>query len=349
MERCDRRATGLLIALAACLLPTLASAQVGGNFARPTQAQLELYMEGKKAFQDEDFSKAIDHFRASLMVGDMNITWLNLGRAFFKDGRCVEAREAFDKVAASPQVQDPSPVEVLAKLEEYRQELKTSCMGSLVVACAQQGVKISVDGGAARDCDGAAIELVAGPHAIIGHLGADTRRLDVEVVAFERVEVALEIAAGEVASEGGGREDGAQGKGEGSGSLEVVGTGFEGRGEVDEPDPSSTLRTLGFVQLGIAGVCLAAGVGFFFKAGGSFEEAERLAAEGQDRAAFEAAVEDVESQTSASNLFYTLSAIMGLSGSIFLFALDDSEAEPRAGGSLRLILSPAGVGLSGAF
>ena len=321
-------------------------AQEGSNFAQPSQAQMELYLEGKDAFGEGDYKKAIDHFKASLMVGNMNITHLNLGRALYKDGRCDEAIAAYDKVPGSPQIQDPSPVEVLARLEEYREDLKKTCPGDLKVICKQAQMKISVDGEPARACDGTLVKLDAGPHTLIGHVGSRTVQQEVTVVAFEVVEVTLELGkAPEPVVEDDKKDD----------KAEVgIKAPFEGPEPPEGGQPSrgsSTYQTLGVVQLGLSAVFLAGGVGFFFKTKDAFGEAERLAEEGLDEVAFEAAVEEADANKALSNLFYTLTAVSLISGSIFLFVLDETS-ETTVGqreGGVRLMLSPVSVSIGGDF
>ncbi len=162
-----------------------ASAQ---NFVTPSAEQLDLYEAGNKAFQEKRYKQAVEYFRASLAVGEMNITYLNLGRALFKAGDCFEAKETFDKVSSSPAIQSPSPVQVLQKLEEYRADLKT-CPGSVVVACKPAELKLSIDGGEPQDCSTEPMMLSPGEHKIVGMLQEKTTEKVVKVEALGKAKV----------------------------------------------------------------------------------------------------------------------------------------------------------------
>ncbi len=111
-----------------CVLGSGAAALAqDGNYASPTEDQLELYKAGADAFGQEDWSGAVEFFEASLAIGELNITYLNMGRALQRAGRCADAKAAYDKVASAPQIREPSPVQVLTKLKEFRKELE-SCV-----------------------------------------------------------------------------------------------------------------------------------------------------------------------------------------------------------------------------
>ena len=75
----------------------------------PTEGQYELNAEGIAAFKEGQLDKAENLFRASLNLGALNITWLNLGRVLQRQGRCKGAREAFQSALTAPAVQTPRP------------------------------------------------------------------------------------------------------------------------------------------------------------------------------------------------------------------------------------------------
>lgn len=308
----------LVLALACCW-PMAASAQGGDNIVQPTEAQFQLYEEGFEAFRAEDYAKAIDLFKASLHLGELNITYLNLGRAYYKAGRCVEARKAYDKVPGAPQISEPTPVQVLGKLEEYRKDLEATCQGVLVLACKTAGTTVSVDGGAPLGCAGQSIEVAPGKHTLVATLGEETQQREVTVTAAEQADIEFTLAP----------------------KAPVVGP--------SRPQGPSVYATLGWVQVGVSAASLAAGVFFFFDARTNFEQAEQLAEEGRDRPAFNTAVDDTQTSTTLSNFFYGLSAVTLASGAVFLFLLDDSGEEAPQGTGLQLLVAPGAVGIGGSF
>jgi len=119
--------SSLLVGALMCFLPAVGSTQEPG-FVAPTEAQYQLFKEGQDAYVAGEYLRSVDLFKASLLVGDLNITYLNLGRAHFKLGRCAEARGAFAKVRKAPRVKEPKPESVLIRLNEYLVELDEKCV-----------------------------------------------------------------------------------------------------------------------------------------------------------------------------------------------------------------------------
>ena len=87
---------GWFLAVSVCLLfaATGALAQ-DEDFASLSESQLQLNEEGSEAFKKGNYDEAVRRFEASLLVGELNITYLNLGRAYFKIGDCKKARNWF--------------------------------------------------------------------------------------------------------------------------------------------------------------------------------------------------------------------------------------------------------------
>ncbi len=114
------------------IVAALACAGPAWGQGSPSDSQLKLNEEGLEAFKAEDYDKAIKRFEASLLVGELNITWLNLGRAYFRMGDCQKAREAYAKVRKAPAVKVPPPEAVMGRLNEYIVELEGGCEAEVV-------------------------------------------------------------------------------------------------------------------------------------------------------------------------------------------------------------------------
>jgi hypothetical protein len=135
----------------------------------PSETQLRYNNEGVLKMQDNDYEGAVARFQSSLAVGELNITYLNLGRSFYRLGRCVEAREAFDRVTDSPKVASPSPAEITTALENFRNDLDEICTATIVFVCAETS-RVGVDKAKPRVCEGELPWTVtAGKHDAIRH------------------------------------------------------------------------------------------------------------------------------------------------------------------------------------
>src|SRR5262245_40352957 len=100
--------------------------------AEPTEAQSELYHRAHAAFEAGDYATATSLLRSALELGELNILYLSLGRALYRDHRCREADDAYLKALKAPAVSEPAPSDVAAKVETYRADLSKSCPGTLV-------------------------------------------------------------------------------------------------------------------------------------------------------------------------------------------------------------------------
>lgn len=91
-----------------CRLGHLADAIEGVEVElNPSDDQVKLNQSAVEAILAEDYEKAAGLLEASLELGQLNVTWLNLGRAYQKLGRCDEARKAYLSVVTAPAVDEP--------------------------------------------------------------------------------------------------------------------------------------------------------------------------------------------------------------------------------------------------
>ena len=165
------------------------------DVVEPTEAQFKLYEEGAEAFREGQYRKAIDLFEASLHLGKLNITYLNLGRAYFKLGSCVDAAQAYDLALQAPQVSSPSAAQVLEKIQEYRADL-SGCPGQVIVTCVMapelsSKTEIFVGGQGPFACNGQPVQVKPGKVRVHGSAGAETYEAEVDVAAMEEVVVEL--------------------------------------------------------------------------------------------------------------------------------------------------------------
>ena len=143
MKRCGRSLLCALVCMAVLSVSSQALGQGQANYYEWDEEQFSLFEKGSAAFKAADYPAAIEFFKASLAIGEMNITLINLGRVHFKNGECVRAKEIFDKVPSAPQVREPSPALVLQKLNQYRSELMEKCPGQVQLRCDPINMKVS--------------------------------------------------------------------------------------------------------------------------------------------------------------------------------------------------------------
>ncbi len=174
--------------------------------AKPAQAdntfsveQILLNNHAYDATAARDFEKAELLFKALLALGEFNIVWVNLGRTYISEGKCIEARDALNHAATAPKLAD-LPVDVVnEKAKEYMDILDQMCSSKVVMNCNPSDMSISIDGGREMKCKSSPISLVPGQHSFFGRtdygfntagvtsVEGQTTTVDIEVINFEQV------------------------------------------------------------------------------------------------------------------------------------------------------------------
>ncbi len=183
-----RRPVAALALFAVCVCATPVVAQ---ETAEPTDAQVQLYAKATEAYQQEEFGAAIDLLTSALALGELNALYLNLGRAYFRNGQCAKAEEAYAKALKAPAMSEPSPSAVRAKVDEYRVDMKQGCPGTLVLTCTPAEMRVSVDGGEEQECG--ELVLPVGKHVVRGTLMDKSAETTVEITSLGRTEAALSV------------------------------------------------------------------------------------------------------------------------------------------------------------
>lgn len=109
--------------------PKKKTVQVTVEINQLSPEQLSLNEKAAKATQEKDFQRAETLFLANLELGEFDITWLNLGRTYAKQGKCLEARNAYSHVLTAPKLTEDAanPLNIEEKLERFQQELNEQC------------------------------------------------------------------------------------------------------------------------------------------------------------------------------------------------------------------------------
>lgn len=121
----------VIAAALTAILPSVSFAQDAQEpsqaIVEPTAAQLELNNQGVTAISERNFEQAVRLFKASLDLGELNITYVNMGRAYQYLNECDDAADAYERALRSPAIAEPSPEEIAEVVERYQNELAESC------------------------------------------------------------------------------------------------------------------------------------------------------------------------------------------------------------------------------
>lgn len=195
----------ILLLLLLCAWPGAAAAQQAQPappVVDPSEAQVLLYAKAFEAFHAEDYPKAIELLRSALALGELNLLYLNLGRAYFRNGQCVEAEDAYAKALKAPQSSSVPAEQIKAKLSTFRTDLDKGCPGTLKMVCQPEGIMVSVDEQPAQVCQD--LKLAAGFHKLEASLGEASQMQVVKVEPRETSTVNFTMGMAEVMGQDGG-------------------------------------------------------------------------------------------------------------------------------------------------
>lgn len=315
------RALSVLLALVLVFSCASVSSQ---ELVEPTAAQVQLSAQAYEAFVDEDWERAIRLYQALLDLGPLNTAYASLGYALFKAGRCEEARAALDLAATAPKVVDPPPEAVDQALAAYREKLRESCPGFLILECRPRQTQVSIDGSALAPCPTEPVELARGDHVLIAAAGDASIERQVYVEAMETVTVALVIE---------GVEDEAV-----VGTLPPDGGAGETGGGSGQPDRElGTLGTLGWITAGVGGaVLLTALTVDLLVLDSSLQDLRRASAE-NDTATYDSVKPSVDSQQAlVQGLLVSGGVLVAAGATMYVMDLLDAP-EPESQGSVRVV------------
>lgn len=179
----------LAILVLISLVPASAGAQ---EIVELSDSQRAYNEKGVAAIRDENYPLAISSFESSLTIGEANVTFLNLGRAYQRAGQCMQAKTAYAKVTDAAPVAAPSREEILAVLAKYSGELPEQCPATLKMTC-PSGTTVSVDDEPEQDCnEEMVVSVPPGKHFVRApsKIGPDYQR---EVDLQEGEEVSLHV------------------------------------------------------------------------------------------------------------------------------------------------------------
>lgn len=155
--------------------------------------QIMLNNQAVVATKEQNYQKAEQLFNAMLQIGEFNIIWMNLGRTYTSQNKCIEAADAFARVATAPPIAD-FPAEVInAKTDDYIRELNNQCSSTVVLNCNPPDTTITIDGGIELVCTSDPIKLVPGRHSIYAKTSYGFNTVVVDTNAYETSNVDISV------------------------------------------------------------------------------------------------------------------------------------------------------------
>lgn len=174
--------------------------------AQPSSEQLAFNQQGVNAIIQGNFEEAVSFFAKSLALGELNVTYVNQGRAYQRAGKCDEANDSYTRALKAPAVAEPKPEQVTQVITQYREEMRKVCPGTLQVSCEPGEAQVYLNGAGPRVCTGDALRLAAGTYWVGVQQQGQVSEVELEVRALEttRVQFVLPLPNGASARDLGG-------------------------------------------------------------------------------------------------------------------------------------------------
>ena len=157
------------LSAALCIAATVVAIEPSHAQTRVRKEQKRLDAEARSAVKRGDYEVAIDLLERSLELGELNITYLNLGRAYFHADLCTESIHAYSRVPFAPQVDNPPPEAIAKTLSRFEAETFDRCASPVTIDCLDGVERVNIDDSPAQ-C-GSIIELKPGPHTVTFDFG----------------------------------------------------------------------------------------------------------------------------------------------------------------------------------
>lgn len=155
------------------------------------QAQLKLNDEGVEQMASGNYKGAIQKFERALSeYGARDLVYLNLGRALYRDGQCLEAEKEYLKAIdpQTPKVGGDVTREMDSAVKRFLTELNQKCPAYMKVSCEPSLMKVYINGDGPQSCDGTLKAYEPGKYEIVGEL--DGQRTTPQTHVLERMQVA---------------------------------------------------------------------------------------------------------------------------------------------------------------
>ena len=136
-----------------------------------SDTQRDLLYRATSEFKSENFKQAESLLETIIYINEFDLMWFQLGKAYDRENKCMDAYNAFGRVAAAPSmpkdVGDEIPKDQLINLtKDAVATLNDKCTAKVRFVCDPPEMDLSVDGGMEFKCSDEVRPFTVGRHAI---------------------------------------------------------------------------------------------------------------------------------------------------------------------------------------
>ena len=193
----QRLACAMVLAVGLFAIPSSSGAQ-------PDKDQKEFkerLAEGLDAYKKENYEEALEAFRHAEKIASPPLLQYNIARTFQKMGRCVDAREQYQRVMEMENVSD----KYRARSKKYRGELMERCppTGTVRITCRPKEARVTVEGAGESKACPASFELEPDSYTVtVEAEGYQASTVEVDVEWQESTERNVELVEAPTAQGG---------------------------------------------------------------------------------------------------------------------------------------------------
>ena len=155
--------------------------------------QIMLNDQATEATRKGDYAKAEQLFLAMLAIQELDFVYMNLGRTYAKEGKCLEAAEAYSKVNSAPHYIGFERQMIRDTTSQFVNDLKGQCSARIVMSCNPADMMVQIDGGKEMKCTSTPLALTPGRHSFYGKTGYGFNTVTVEAAASQTTEAKIEV------------------------------------------------------------------------------------------------------------------------------------------------------------
>lgn len=178
------RKTVVFMAILGCSLLTSTALAKGGDnepsgYFKLTAEQIKWNNEAVEAQKQGDYAKAQHLMESVILLGETDVNWMQLGRLYDLQGKCLLAEDAYKHVIDAPSTVDIPHETVLKKLIEYQNQHQQTCTANLVLECKAPNLTITIDEDKTLPCTSEPLKITPGEHTIYAQTNYGKKTLNV--------------------------------------------------------------------------------------------------------------------------------------------------------------------------
>lgn len=162
-------------------------------FVKLTPEQIALNEKAIEAQKVGDYAKAQHFIESMILIQETDISWMQLGRLYEFQGKCLMSQEAYNHVSTAPPTKDVPHAVVLDQLIKYQKTHRDTCSATLVLECKSPGMTVTIDDDKSMPCSSEPFMVTPGNHTIKAKTNYGESTLNIYLLSGKTLITAVEV------------------------------------------------------------------------------------------------------------------------------------------------------------